>query len=227
MTQDILRADHSMDNNEENAMITTVVGSFDNKAQATEVTRDLRTAGFLDSDVNIVTHGAAGEAMDSPVSPDDGPNNAATGAVTGGAIGGAAGLAVSLLGIAIPGVGPILAAGPIVAALAGAGAGAVAGGLIGGLTELGIPEADAQHYAESVRRGGALVTVRADESRANEADALMLRHGAINIEERVERWRGDGWQGYDPDAQPYSKEEIARDRAKLRTERADEITLRR
>jgi hypothetical protein len=207
-------------------MIKTVVGSFDSFEEASAVARDLRAAGFLDSDVNIVANNARGEFLkdttDTNVSrttagtPDDATSGAATGALTGGAIGGAAGLAASLMGLAIPGVGPILAAGPIAAALAGAGAGAVAGGLIGGLTDLGVSEEDAQYYAESVRRGGALVTVRADESRADEAMAIMRRHGAVDIEGRVEQWRSSGWTGYDPEAKPFTYEDIERDRSTYR-----------
>ena len=137
----------------------------------------------------------------------------AKGAVTGAVVGGGAGLAASLAGLAIPGIGPIIAAGPIVATLAGAGTGAVAGGLIGGLVDIGVPEDDAQYYAESVRRGGALVTVRADESRADEVTAILRRHGAVDIEGRVERWREGGWERFDTDLPPYTVDEIRRDRA--------------
>jgi len=139
-------------------------------------------------------------------------SGAATGAVTGGVVGGAAGLAASLMSLTIPGIGPIIAAGPIVAALTGAGVGAVAGGLIGGLTDMGVSHEHAEYYSESVRRGGALVTVRADESRAERAAEIMREHGAIDIDRRVERWRETGWQGYDANAQPYSRDQIDRDR---------------
>jgi hypothetical protein len=137
----------------------------------------------------------------------------AKGAVAGAVVGGGAGLAASLAGLAIPGIGPIIAAGPIVATLAGAGTGAVAGGLIGGLVDLGVPETDAEYYAEAVRRGGALVTVRADESRAEEAADIMRSRGAVDIERRVERWREQGWERFDAGAQPYTTDEIRRDRA--------------
>src|SRR5206468_9674400 len=120
-------------------------------------------------------------------------SGAATGAVTGGVVGGAAGLAASLMGLAIPGIGPIIAAGPIVAALTGAGVGAVAGGLIGGLTDLGVSEEHAQYYAESVRRGGALVTVPSDAARTDELTRTMQRHGATDNNKRPETWRTSGW----------------------------------
>ena len=142
----------------------------------------------------------------------DDASGAATGAVTGGVVGGAAGLAASLMGLAIPGIGPIIAAGPIVAALSGAGVGAVAGGLIGGLTDLGVDKADAEYYAESVRRGGALVTVRADDTRAEHAADLMREHGAVDIERRAEQWREKGWSGWNADAKPYTTDDLDRER---------------
>jgi hypothetical protein len=142
----------------------------------------------------------------------DDASGAATGAVTGGVVGGAAGLAASLMGLAIPGIGPIIAAGPIVATLSGAGVGAVAGGLIGGLTDLGVSKTDAEYYAESVRRGGALVTVRADDSRAERAADIMRDHGAIDIERRADQWKQRGWTGWNEKAAPYTTADLDRDR---------------
>jgi hypothetical protein len=144
--------------------------------------------------------------------PVDDASGAAAGAITGGVVGGAAGLAVSLAGLAVPGIGPIIAAGPIVSLLTGAGVGAVAGGLIGGLTDMGVPRPDAEYYAEAVRRGGALVTVRADDTRAERAAEIMRSHGAIDIERRAEQWRERGWTGFDENAAPYTAAEVARER---------------
>jgi len=142
----------------------------------------------------------------------DDASGAAAGAVTGGVVGGAAGLAASLMGLAIPGIGPIIAAGPIVATLSGAGVGAVAGGLIGGLTDMGVSKGDAEYYAESVRRGGALVTVRADDTRADRAADIMRNHGAVDIEQRAEQWRERGWTGWNDKADPYTTADLDRDR---------------
>jgi hypothetical protein len=206
-------------------MIKTLVGSFDSASDATNAAHELRAAGFMDNDVNVVANDArragvaattrAAAATDAGVT-DDAASGAATGAIAGGAIGGAAGLAVSLMGLAIPGIGAILAAGPIVAALTGAGAGAVAGGLIGALTDLGIDETQAEYYAEAVRRGAALVTVRADESRVDEVERILRNHGAFDIEDRVVQWKSEGWTRYNPNAAPYSFDEIERNRARYR-----------
>jgi hypothetical protein len=162
---------------------------------------------------NALTEDGAGlvHAGDRDGRADD-ASGAAAGAVTGGVVGGAAGLAASLMGLAIPGIGPIIAAGPIVSLLTGAGVGAVAGGLIGGLTDMGVSRSDAEYYAEAVRRGGALVTVRADDARAERAADIMRSHGAIDIERRVARWREHGWTGFDEEAPPYTQEQMDRER---------------
>jgi len=198
-------------------MVKTVVGSFDSISEAASAARDLRAAGFMDNDVSVIANNQQRSADPGvEVTEPDKVSGTATGIVAGGALGGAAGLAVSLMGLAIPGIGPILAAGPIAAALAGAGAGAVAGGLIGGLTDAGVSETHAEYYAEAVRRGGALVTVRADEARADEAEAIIRRHGAFDIEDRATQWKSTGWTGYNPQAEPFSFEEIERDRTQYR-----------
>ena len=146
----------------------------------------------------------------------DDTSGAATGIVAGGALGGAAGLAVSLMGLAIPGIGPILAAGPIAAMLAGAGAGAVAGGLIGGLTDLGV---DGERGGV-LRRSGAAWRRAGHGARGRVAcrrgGAIIRRHGAFDIEDRVLQWKSTGWKGYNPKAEPFTFEEIERDRTTYR-----------
>lgn len=94
----------------------------------------------------------------------------------------------------------------------GAAAVVVAGGLMGSLTESGVAKEHASYYAESVRRGAALVTVRADDSRAGRATEIMRENGAIDIEQRVSRWRESGWTGWDSSAAPYTREEAERER---------------
>jgi hypothetical protein len=175
-------------------MIKTVIGSFDSADDADRATRDLRDVGFADTDINLVVSNVRqGDADTELPAMGDGTGPVAKGAVAGGVLGGAAGLAVSLAGLAIPGIGPLLTAGPIIATLAGAGAGAVAGGVIGSLTELGVERKEAELYAEAVRRGGTLVTLRTDESRADEASAILRKAGAIDISRRAEDWRATGW----------------------------------
>ena len=101
---------------------------------------------------------------------------AATGALAGGLLGGAAGWLIGIGALAIPGVGPIIAAGPLAAALGGAALGAAGGGLIGALTGAGVPEEEAKWYDERVRSGSILLTVRA-AGRTEEAHSILLRNG--------------------------------------------------
>lgn len=193
-------------------MAKTIVGSFDSFEEAQEVVRDLQQRGYSRDDISVIANNATGKYSETAATVSETGANTATGAAAGGVLGGAAGLVVGLMGLAIPGIGPIVAAGPIAAALAGAGVGAVAGGLIGGLTGVGVSEDDASYYAESVRRGGALVTVRADDSKADDAVHVMRSHGAVDIERRVEQWKQQGWTRHDPSATPYSVDQLERER---------------
>jgi hypothetical protein len=184
---------------EERIMARTVVGSFDSFEQARRAVDDLALHGFNQNDISILASNIRGEHRPEAAMGTETTTAEAigVGAVTGGVLGGAPGLAAGMVGLAIPGVGPIIAAGSLAAALAGAGAGAVAGGLIGGLTQLGIPEEQAQHYAESVRRGGALVTVvKLEDREAERAAQIMRGHGAVDIDERAAQWRAGGWTGF-------------------------------
>jgi hypothetical protein len=114
-------------------------------------------------------------------------------------LGGGAGLLAGIGALAIPGLGPVVAAGWLVAALTGAGAGAATGGLLGALTTAGVDEADAHVYAEGVRRGGNLVTVRTDETRAAQAESILARHGPVDTARRGADYRAGGWTGYRDD----------------------------
>lgn len=125
----------------------------------------------------------------------DASDGAGTGATLGTVLGGGAGLLAGLGLMAIPGVGPVVAAGWLVATLTGAGVGAATGGLLGALTGAGLSDSEAEHYAEGVRRGGTLVTVRTDESRAERVTALLAEHGSIDLDQRAQNWRSEGWTG--------------------------------
>ena len=223
-------------------MTKTVVGSFDTFEHARDVVTALEDMGVAQGDLNVVANDAAGRLAagrdagssvglgadptdgalpDGTLSETAGDTGAAAsagrGAVAGGVIGGTAGLIAGLAGLAVPGIGPLVAAGPIAATLAGAGIGAIAGGLIGGLRAVGVSDADAEYYAEAVRRGGALVVVRADDERAGAIADTMRRHGAIDIESRVAAWRASGWTGFDASAAPYTHDDIERERLAYRT----------
>ena len=190
-------------------MVKTIVGSFDSYSTARLVARALMDEGYMSRDIGIMASNASG---DHRATDDEKSSHTATCALTGGVVGGAAGIAASLMALTIPGLGAIVAAGPLIAMVSGAGAGAVAGGLIGSLTDAGVSPEHANYYAETVRRGGAIVTVKVDESRADRAAEIMRANGAIDLDERVSRWREAGWEGWDPSAPAYTAEEAERER---------------
>jgi len=162
-------------------MAKTVVGFFDSYAQAQRAQDDLVRQGFSRNDINIITN----KEKYTEAGEHEGASGAAVGATTGAVVGGAAGLIAAL----IPGVGPILAAGPLLTALVGAGAGAVAGGILGALVDAGVPEEDARLYEEGIRRGGTLLMLRTDNNMAERAASIMNQAGAIDIKRRGNEWK--------------------------------------
>jgi stress response protein YsnF len=198
-------------------MAQTVVGLMDTIEEAHTVVQDLIDSGFDRDDISIMSRkDEEAEVVHEEKDTTSGiGSGTAKGAGAGAALGGIAGLVVGLTGLAIPGVGPIIAAGPLAAILAGAGIGAVARGIIGALTDLGVPEEDAHYYAEGVRRGGVLVTVATDDATADRAAEIMRRYGAVDIDERAQQWRSSGWERFDEKATPYTSDQITKEREKV------------
>ena len=203
-------------------MTKTITRVYDDYPTAEETVRVLRGAGLAASNIGLVASNADGwhRPGASSVSPihdkdRDGKDDRAEGAATGGGVGailgGAAGAAAGLGMIAIPGIGPVVAAGWLAALAAGAVGGGVAGGLIGALVESGTSKENAQLYAEAVRRGGAIVTARVSDDDEAQYTAIM-DHRAYNVTERGRIWRDEGWKGYDPDAPVYTAEQVRRER---------------
>jgi hypothetical protein len=197
-------------------MTKTIVGLYDRFEDAQAAVRELTEAGFERENISMVASDAEGKYtrdMHLEERAEDAASGAVTGAGVGAVLGGLGGLLVGLGALAIPGIGPVLAAGPLAAALAGAGIGAAAGGLMGALVDLGIPEEEAGYYAEGLRRGGTLVSLTTGDERSGEAARIMNRHNPVDLDRRSQHWtREDGWQGYDRSAQPYTNEDIARER---------------
>jgi len=135
--------------------------------------------------------GSSGAAAASDSTAED----AGTGAAIGAAVGGGAGLLAGLGLLAIPGLGPVVAAGWLASTLLGAGAGAATGGIIGALTAAGVPEEHAHAYAEGIRRGGTLVTVRTEPRFVDKAVDILDDDGTVDMEERATSWRNEGWTG--------------------------------
>jgi hypothetical protein len=190
----------------------TVTGLFDNYDDASDAVGELEASGIPHSDISIVANNST-DWYD-----DDGSKaaeDAADGAGVGAVIGGAGGLLTGLGIMAIPGVGPVVAAGWLAAtavgALGGAVVGGAAGGIVGALTDSGVPEKDAHVYAEGVRRGGTLVTAKVDDQLVGDAERILAQTKSVNLEERRGEYEAGGWTSFDADAENYTSNEIGRD----------------
>jgi hypothetical protein len=202
-------------------MTVTISRLYNNHEDARAAVRTLEDAGVAHGDISILASNA-----DNWYSPDrkvdtypdrdlDGRDDraeaAGTGAGIGAAVGGTAGLLAGLGIMAIPGIGPVVAAGWLVATLAGATAGGVTGSVVGALTQAGVGKEEADVYAEGLRRGGAVVSGRVPDADGPRLQAVMDR-AAVNVTERSAAYRQSGWKSFDPRATPYSADQIRKER---------------
>jgi uncharacterized protein YidB (DUF937 family) len=171
----------------------TVAALFDDFESANKAASKLEAAGIPRDQISVIAGNESGRYEKYVGGTGEVGKGIAGGAGAGAAIGGGLGLVAGLMALAIPGFGPVIAAGPIAAALTGAGIGAAAGGLIGGLKNAGVSGEDAEYYAEGVRRGGVLLTVRTTETLANKAVDILDSAGAVDVEEKASEWRASGW----------------------------------
>jgi len=201
--------------------IQTLTRLYDDHDDAMHVVQALEQAGVPSADISLVANNAdtrygANGTTGTGVTSGDPAQGASTGGGTGASLGtvlgGGAGLLAGLGALAIPGVGPIVAAGWLVTTLTGAGIGAAAGGLLGSLTGAGVSEADAHTYAEGVRRGGNLVTVRVDDAMAGTANAVLDGHTPVNPVARRAEYEQEGWKSFDPAASAYTTEQVVTER---------------
>ena len=206
-------------------MTTVITRLFDTYEHATQAVSDLEAAGVPHDTISLVANNAEGRysptsaagtttadtTMADPVMGDttlgDAPATGAgagTGATVGTVLGGGAGLLAGLGMLAIPGVGPVVAAGWLVATLVGAGVGAGAGGLLGSLVGAGVEESEAHVFAEGVRRGGTVVTVRVPEEQRATVEAVLAKHAPVDPSIRGEDYRSAGWERFDEAAPAYA-----------------------
>ena len=177
----------------------TIVGLFDTFDEAKKAATDLESAGISHNDISIVANNESGQyaanSADTTTTGAPHVSGHAIGhdAVVGAEYGGVAGLLLGLTGLAIPGLGWIATAGWLGGMILGAATGAVVGGLVGALTSVGVPEEDAAHYNEAVRRGGILLAVRAQDTQAQRVAEILGEDGAVNIDERVDQYRNEGY----------------------------------
>ncbi|MBV8915695.1 MAG: hypothetical protein JOZ05_21990 [Acetobacteraceae bacterium] len=197
-------------------MSVVITRLFDTYEQAAQAVAELERSGIPHSDISIVANNAEGRlgdttsgstvtsgAADADRDHDTG-TGAGTGATIGTVLGGGAGLLAGLGMLAIPGVGPVVAAGWLIATAVGAGVGAGAGGLLGSLVGAGVDESEAHVYAEGVRRGGTLVTARVDESQRASVEDMLSRYSGVDAATRGSEYRAGGWERFDETAPAYT-----------------------
>jgi hypothetical protein len=164
-----------------------VIGLFDDRVTLIDAIDMLRASGFRDCDISALLPELSGTKALAAEKHTKAPEGATVGAAAGGIAGGALGFLVGVGALAIPGLGPFIAAGPIAAALAGAGAGGALGTLTGILIGLGIPEYEAKRYESHLNRGGMLLAVHADNGDwATKAKDILNRAGARDVDKTTE-----------------------------------------
>lgn len=161
---------------------TAAFGIYRDRVSLENAVDALRAAGFRNTDISVLFPENDGTKDFAHEKHTKAPEGTATGATSGAVIGGGLGWLVGIGALAIPGLGPFIAAGPIVAALAGAGAGGAVGGLTGALVGMGIPEYEAKRYEGRVKEGGILLSVHCDDSKwTKRAKEILERTGGQDV----------------------------------------------
>jgi hypothetical protein len=159
-----------------------VFGIAKSESQAINIADQLKAAGFTENDVSVLFPDKQGSKDFAHEQHTKAPEGAATGGASGAVLGGALGWMVGIGALAIPGLGVFIAAGPIMAALAGAAGGAAAGGLTGALIGMGIPEYEAKRYEGKVKDGNILLSIHTEDGKERDrAKKILENGGAVDI----------------------------------------------
>jgi hypothetical protein len=180
---------------------TAVFGIYPTYSSLEGGVQALKEAGFRNTDISVLYPANLGNKDFGHVKATKAPEGAATGATSGAVVGGVLGWLAGIGSLAIPGIGPFIAAGPIMAALAGAGAGGAVGGIAGGLVGLGLPEYEAKRYQGRINDGGTLLSVHSDGSDwTKRAKEVLEATGAQDISSS-----GEAKADYDKSDRPFSR----------------------
>jgi uncharacterized membrane protein len=193
-------------------MTRTVVALYDHLTQAHDAVADLIESGVDRTDISLMAYDAEGAYARQMELGERAEVETLSGTGVGAVIGTLGGLLVGLGAMTVPGLGPVITAGTLGATLLSAGVGAAVGGLIGALVDAGIPEPEAEYYAEGIRRGGTLVVAQVPDAAVDEVAAVLNRHYPVDIDARVARWEEEGWEGYDVETPPYTRTDVERER---------------
>ena len=168
-----------------------VFGLYSTRRQVENAVDELKAQGFRNTDISVLLPENVGTKDFAHEKGTKAPEGMATGATSGAVVGGALGWLAGIGALAIPGVGPLIAAGPIIAALTGVGVGGAVGGITGGLVGLGIPEYEAKRYEGRIKSGNILLSVHADDSKwTDKAEVILKNTGAEDISSTGEK-KGD------------------------------------
>ena len=159
-----------------------VFGLYTTRRQVENAVDELKAQGFRNTDISVLLPENVGTKDFAHEKGTKAPEGMATGATSGAVVGGALGWLAGIGALAIPGVGPLIAAGPIIAALTGVGVGGAVGGIAGGLIGLGIPEYEAKRYEGRIKSGNILLSVHSDDSKwRDKAEVILKNTGAEDI----------------------------------------------
>jgi hypothetical protein len=203
-------------------MTKTITRLFDDYADATAALGDLERLGVPHDSISIVASNADGAHGDAGTAIGDVNDHGDVdrGVSTGAALGGVGGLLAGLGLLAIPGLGPIVAAGWLASTAVGAGIGAAGGAatgtIVGALKESGHTDDEAHVYSEGIRRGGTLLSARVDDTLVAEAEAVLDRNRSVDATTRGAAYRESGWNSFDDTAPAYTKDEVTAERDRYR-----------
>ncbi len=189
----------------------TITKVYDSYKKAHGAVDELVTAGIPMSEISVLANRQAGEHR-GDFEETEQSTEAGAGAGVGAAVGGAAGLLAGLGLMAIPGLGPVVAAGWLASAAVGAVAGGATGGIVGSLINAGVSEDDAHIYSEAVRRGGTLVSVQTEDHDIAKVQAILGNFIPLDPVEQAAAYRQSGWDKFDPGAAPYETTRAAAER---------------
>jgi hypothetical protein len=208
----------------ERVMPITICRLYDSYADASRVTIALEVSGLPPSETSVISNNSdtwykAAESTNvvplrkQGASGAKAPDGKFEGPAIGAAIGATAATAASLVTmLVLPGIGAVVGAGWLAAMLGSMAIGGVTGGLLGALTNAGISEDDAHVFVEGVRRGGTLVVARVPPADVPRIEPIMNR-SAVKLQERCELYRRSGWQAFDPNAVPYTADQVRSERS--------------
>lgn len=189
----------------------TITRAYDTYKKARGAVNELESAGIPMSEISVLANHRVGEQWGDFDGLEQG-TEAGSGAAVGAAVGGAAGLLAGLGIMAIPGLGPVVAAGWLASTALGVAAGSATGGIVGSLIESGVPEDHAHVYSEAVRRGGTLISVKTEDHDVAKVQAILGNYIPLDPVEQSAAYRETGWDKFDPAAAPYESTRAAAER---------------